>query len=98
LIGSDGSTDDTCRVVTALNEPRARVIDFADRRGKPSVLNDLVPQCQSEIVLLADARQLFDPDCIQRLLTHFQDQTVGVVSGELVLRQDSNQSAAATGV
>lgn len=98
LIGSDGSTDNTVQVVTALNEPKVRVFDFRERRGKPSVLNDLVPMCQSELVLLADARQLFDPNCIDRLIAHFADPTVGVVSGELVLRSDINQSTAAAGI
>ena len=98
LIGSDGSTDDTTQVLIELNEPRVKLFDFPDRRGKPSVLNDLVPQCQSEIVLLADARQLFDSNCISRLLAHFSDESVGVVSGELVLRSDATQTTAAAGI
>lgn len=97
-IGSDGSTDDTRRVIAELNEPRVRLVEFPDRRGKPSVLNDLVPQCRAEIVLLADARQVFDPQCVARLLAHFTDETVGVVSGELVLRSDAAQTTAAAGI
>ena len=98
LIGSDGSTDDTAEVIARLHEPRVRVVNFPDRRGKPSVLNDLVPQCQAGIVLLADARQMFDPHCLQRLLRHFSDPIVGVVSGELVLRRDESQTTAAAGI
>ncbi len=97
-IGSDGSTDDTRRVIAELNEPRVKLVEFAARRGKPSVLNDLVPQCRAEIVLLADARQVFDPQCIARLLAHFNDETVGVVSGELVLRCEGTQTTAAAGI
>jgi biofilm PGA synthesis N-glycosyltransferase PgaC len=98
LIGSDGSTDGTCEVLGARGDSRLKLFDFPVRRGKPSVLNELVPQCQSDIVVLADARQVFDPDCIVRLLTHFQDDAVGVVSGELVLRSDSTQTTAAAGI
>jgi cellulose synthase/poly-beta-1,6-N-acetylglucosamine synthase-like glycosyltransferase len=98
LIGSDGSTDDTVQVLKEQLDPRVRVFDFDVRRGKPSVLNDLVPRCQSDIVLLADARQMFDPDCIARLLAHFADDSVGVVSGELVLRSGPAQTAAAAGI
>jgi len=98
LIGSDGSTDETERVLAELNEPRVKVIGFNERRGKPSVLNDLVPRCQSELILLADARQLFDPKCIERLIAQFADPTVGVVSGELVLRAESTESTAAAGI
>ena len=98
LIGSDGSTDDTRQAIAELNEPRVKLFNFPARRGKPSVLNELVPQCQSEFILLADARQMFDPNCIQRLLEHFLDESVGVVSGELVLRSDPAQTTAASGI
>ncbi len=98
LIGSDGSTDDTRQVLAELSEPLVTLFEFSARRGKPSVLNELIPQCRSEIILLADARQMFDPNCLQRLLAHFYDETVGVVSGELVLRSDPAQTAAASGI
>lgn len=98
LIGLDGSTDNTAEVLAASSDVRVKVVGFPTRRGKPSVLNDLVPQCQSEIVLLADARQIFDADCVRQLLAHFADPTVGVVSGELVLRSDPTQTVAAAGI
>lgn len=98
LIGSDGSTDGTEQALADLKEPCVKVISFSERRGKPSVLNDLVPTCASELVLLADARQLFDSECVDRLVERFKDPTVGIVSGELVLRTESQESAAATGI
>ncbi len=98
LIGSDGSTDETVQVLAEMTDPRVRLFPFASRRGKPAVLNELVPQCQSEIVLLADARQEFAPDCLERLLENFTDPTVGVVSGELVLRAVSGATTAAQGI
>ncbi len=98
LIGSDGSTDDTARVLAAIPDPRIKLFPFASRRGKPAVLNELVPLCQSEFVLLADARQEFAPDCLERLLENFTDPTVGVVSGELVLRATAGATTAAQGI
>ena len=98
LIGSDGSTDDTAQVLAAIADPRVKLFPFASRRGKPAVLNELVPQCQSEFVLLADARQEFAPDCIERLLENFTDPNMGVVSGELVLRTSAGSTDAAQGI
>lgn len=98
LIGSDGSTDGTAIVVKSHSDRRVRVVEFPTRRGKPAVLNDLVPQCSGEIVLLADARQDFDVDCLDRLLENFADPFVGVVSGELVLRSQPSESTAAQGI
>ena len=98
LIGSDGSTDNTVASVESDGDQRVRVIDFAMRRGKPAVLNDLIPQCTGEFVLLADARQDFAPDCLERLLENFADPRVGVVSGELILRGQPGETTAAQGI
>ena len=98
LIGLDGSTDDTAAVLAAFPDARVKCFNFSERRGKPAVLNELIPQCQSEFVLLADARQEFAPDCIERLLENFTDPTVGVVSGELVLQATADATTAAQGI
>jgi cellulose synthase/poly-beta-1,6-N-acetylglucosamine synthase-like glycosyltransferase len=98
LIGADGCTDDTARVIHDLREPRVRLVEFAERRGKPAVLNDLVPQCRGEIVLLTDARQEFDRGFLTATLSNFADLQVGVVSGELVLRADESHTTAAEGI
>ena len=88
LIGSDGSTDETGRLIGEIKDDRIRLFEFPERRGKPAVLNDLVPQCQSEWVVLCDARQRLSDQAIPCLLSRFADSTVGVVSGELVFRAD----------
>ncbi len=98
LVGSDGSTDDTCGVVMRHPDPRVRVISFEARRGKPAVLNDLIPQCLGDIVLLSDTRQVFDPMLLTQLLENFADSRVGVVSGELVLRTSPGETTAANGI
>lgn len=98
IVASDGSTDDTANVIAVLNEPRVRLLEFAERRGKPSVLNDVLPQCRSEIVVLSDARQELDRRAIAELTANFADERVGVVSGELVFRADGDETTASQGV
>lgn len=98
LIGSDGSSDDISESVATLNDSRIRLVQFSERRGKPAVLNDLVPQCRSEIVVLCDARQILSDDAIPELIANFADPKVGVVSGELMFRQSSNDSTAGRGI
>jgi cellulose synthase/poly-beta-1,6-N-acetylglucosamine synthase-like glycosyltransferase len=98
LVGSDGSTDATVSVVQAFPDLRVRAIPFSERRGKPAVLNDLVAQCRGDVVLFVDARQLLAPNAIARMIRRFADPEIGVVSGELVFRQDATQSTAAEGV
>ena len=98
LIGSDGSTDATVAVVRSIGDPRVKAVEFSERRGKPAVLNDVIPTATGEFVLLADSRQEFDPACFERLLENFEDPRVGVVSGELVFRNDAGESTAAQGI
>lgn len=98
LIGSDGSTDGTVEVLQVLGDPRVRVYDFSARRGKPAVLNDLIPQCSSEYVILCDARQEVSEQAIPKLLANFADDRVGAVSGELMFVHESSDSTARHGI
>jgi biofilm PGA synthesis N-glycosyltransferase PgaC len=98
LVGSDGSTDDTAAVISSYPDPRVRLIHCPDRRGKPAVLNDVVPQCRAETVILTDARQMLDPAGIGLLADRLHEDGVGVVSGELMFRWSDGDTAAARGM
>ena len=99
IVASDGSTDGTADVARRYARPgrpgpAVSVLDYPWRRGKPSVLNDSVPRCASEIVVLGDARQRWDRDAVRRLVENFADPAVGAASGELIL---ANAAGAAVG-
>lgn len=98
VIASDGSTDDTANIIRNYGDPRIRLLAFPERRGKPAVLNDVVPTCHNEIVVLTDARQELHPAAIGELAANFADETVGVVSGELVFRESGDSTTAAQGI
>ena len=85
LLASDGSTDDTVERAREYEEAGVRIRAFVNRRGKAAVLNDVIPSARGEIVVLGDARQLFDRDAIRALVANFADPVVGAVSGELML-------------
>ena len=93
VIASDGSDDDTAAVVRGIADPRIRLVEFSDRRGKAAVLNDVVPQCRSDVVVFTDARQDIAPGALAGLLSDFSDEQVGVVSGELVFRGEAATAA-----
>lgn len=98
IVASDGSTDDTATVVEAYPDDRVRLVAFPERRGKPACLNELIPQCAAEVIVLTDARQELDPAAIGKLCESFADVRVGVASGELVFRYPDTTSAAARGI
>jgi cellulose synthase/poly-beta-1,6-N-acetylglucosamine synthase-like glycosyltransferase len=98
VVASDGSTDDTVeRAEAAGRSQGVRVVAFPVRRGKPAVLNDVIPSLRSEVVVLADARQQFAPAAVAALVECLGDQTVGAVSGELVLVKGAAVDAVGAG-
>jgi len=98
VVASDGSTDDTVDTLRALGWPELRVFDFSENRGKTTVLNEVIPRCRGEIVVLTDVRQPFESDAIRRLLENFADPRVGAVSGELVFRHAPDEPITAEGM
>lgn len=103
VMASDGSTDATAAVARAAAAESAMqlnvtVLEFPANRGKAAVLNEVIPQCRGEIVVLADARQAFAPDAIQNLCRRFADPAVGAVSGELVFKRGETDTASSEGV
>lgn len=97
VVASDGSSDDTVTRAGRYAERGVRVLAFATRRGKPAVLNEVVPRCRGSIVVLADARQRFERGALRALAAAFGDPEVGAVSGELVL-EDVRGTAVGSGV
>ncbi|MEI6149172.1 MAG: glycosyltransferase [bacterium] len=76
--------------------PEVRVFVFPERRGKAAVLNDLVPLTSGDILVMMDARQAVHPAAIGELMANFADETVGVVSGELVFENGGAPSEPGT--
>lgn len=98
IVGSDGSTDATARLARRYERRGVRVVAFRARRGKSSVLNDLVQRARGRVVVFADARQRFDCHALRALVAHFVDPEVGAVSGELILAHGAGDAAAGEGV
>lgn len=69
IVGSDGSTDDTCSIVQRYARRGIRLVAFGQRRGKAEVVNDLVGQAGGQIVVLTDANTFFQPDAVRQLVT-----------------------------
>lgn len=68
IVGSDGSTDDTCSIVKRYATQGIRLVAFERRRGKAEVVNDLVRQARANIVVLTDANTFFRSDAVRHLV------------------------------
>ena len=98
VVASDGSTDGTPEVAEEFADRGVLSVNFAERRGKAAVLNEVVPRCRGEVVVLSDARQAYDASAIVALVENFADPSVGAVSGELSLAADPEHPLVGQGV
>jgi len=87
IVVSDGSTDNTREVLARF----AGVVEVVmlDGGGKALALNTGVAHARHDIVVFADARQVFAPDALKALVEPFSDPSIGAVSGELLLDAES---------
>lgn len=97
LIVSDGSTDGTNELVLRYPDERVRLLALPPG-GKAIAVSRAFEQVKGEFIVLSDVRQEFDPEAIPLLVSCFADPSVGVVTGELVIREGLSQEEFNTGL
>ncbi len=84
IVVSDGSTDDTATVARRYADRGVRVLE-QEKSGKAVALSAGCAAARYDLLVLADARQRWAGDALDRLVENFADPAVGAVSGDLVL-------------
>jgi cellulose synthase/poly-beta-1,6-N-acetylglucosamine synthase-like glycosyltransferase len=82
IVVASGCTDGTAKVVEKRREldPRIRLIVERERRGKASAVNILLHECKSDILVMQAADTIPMDGCIRRLVSPFEDASVGATS------------------
>lgn len=82
LLVDDGSQDDTWQVMLGLVDKYDNVHAIhQENTGKAGAINLGLTQTDSPVIVCADADTIFPPDCIGKLVRHFNDPAVGAVAG-----------------
>ena len=97
LVVSDGSTDLTDDIVREYAADDVQLIRIP-QGGKAAALNAGMARAKGEILFFNDVRQELDPDCLWRLVECFGDPSVGVVSGDLIIRKPGSKEQANIGL
>jgi biofilm PGA synthesis N-glycosyltransferase PgaC len=84
VIASDGSTDATEQILQS-NAGLVTSVILKQSNGKGSALNEAVRHATGAILVFLDARQHVESDAVSQLVSCFAEDSVGAVSGELVL-------------
>jgi len=93
IVVSDGSTDETNKILAAWENANRRTVILPSHCGKATALNHGVAEAKGEIIVFTDARQTIASDALKNLVANFGDPSVGCVSGELILGPDPNTAS-----
>jgi biofilm PGA synthesis N-glycosyltransferase PgaC len=96
IVSLDAPTDGTDSLVREYEPQGVDVLSTTIRRGKASAINRAVAFARGEIIVFADARQRFHPNAVRELVANFADESVGAVSGQLVLLDADGREASST--
>jgi cellulose synthase/poly-beta-1,6-N-acetylglucosamine synthase-like glycosyltransferase len=97
LVISDGSDDGTEEIARQFALLGVELVSVP-RGGKALALNEGMRRARGEILFFTDVRQALDPASLRSLVACFADSTVGVASGELVIRRGGTSEEANVGL
>jgi cellulose synthase/poly-beta-1,6-N-acetylglucosamine synthase-like glycosyltransferase len=89
IVVCDGCTDATAALARGLGKGPVRVLELPANVGKAAALTQGCAAAGNDVVVFADARQVWAPDSLEMLLRSFADANVGAVSGDLVVESSS---------
>ena len=97
LVISDGSTDQTDRLVTEFRREGVQLLRVP-HGGKAAALNAGMAQATGEILFFTDVRQPLEPDALHHLVACLGDPAVGGASGHIVFVKSDAGGEADVGV
>lgn len=96
IVVDSGSSDGTREVVKEAQRerllPNLVLIAEGERRGKAAAINVALKRASGDIVVGTDAPTLFDPTALRRLASNFADPSVGAVTGDFRVPDQSTPS------
>ncbi len=102
IVVDSGSSDGTADVVEEVRRegllPKLTLIREEQRRGKAAADNLALSRSSSDIVVITDAPTLFHPQALRRLVSNFADPSVGAVTGDFRVPDQSTLSQGEEGL
>ena len=92
---TDGSTDNSEKVLQSW--PEIEVLHQGRRGGKTAAENRAMLFVKTPFVIFSDANTMLNSGAVRNIVKHFADETVGCVSGEKKIINETADSASASG-
>src|SRR5689334_10606949 len=93
VVSLDGPTDGSEFVMWKYASRGVELVYSRQHTGKAGALNRAMRRATGEIVVFADVRQSFERRSVRELVANFSDESIGAVSGELLLVDETKQEA-----
>ena len=94
VVALDAPSDGTDILARKYAGKIVNVLSFSQHKGKAGTLNGAAASAKGDILVFADVRQKFDRRALRELVANFHDPSIGAVSGELMLMDESGREAA----
>jgi cellulose synthase/poly-beta-1,6-N-acetylglucosamine synthase-like glycosyltransferase len=93
IVSLDATTDGTDDLLRDYAGRHIDIVSCPVRGGKAEALNRGMAIATGEIVMFVDAEQRLEKSALRELVANFADESVGAVSGELVLLDEDGKEA-----
>jgi poly-beta-1,6-N-acetyl-D-glucosamine synthase len=93
IVSLDAPTDSTYELLRNIAPPGVRIVFSPIRGGKAAAVNRGVSVATGEILVFGDASQRLEPNALRELVANFADESVGAVSGALILLDEHGREA-----
>ncbi len=100
VIACDGCTDETTQVASETAKEAEcrhlsiRICEFEHNRGKVAVINQILPELDSDLVALSDVSALVSVDALLLAAEHFKNADVGVLNSHYQLLNPGTEGEA----
>ena len=93
MVASDGSTDQTNKIVQSYADKGIELLEVRNRGGKENAQKEAVSHARGEIIVFSDVATILEPQGLMEIVSNFADPSVGCVSSEdRLLGQDGKPS------
>jgi cellulose synthase/poly-beta-1,6-N-acetylglucosamine synthase-like glycosyltransferase len=91
LVAADGSNDRTVEIVNSFGARGVELSYSPVRDGKSPAINRALRLVRGELVIFSDANNLYEPETLRKLVRHFTDPSIAVVTGaKTILEGEGN--------
>ena len=98
IVVSDGSTDQTCAMIKAMNMPCVQLLERTNQTGKAACINAALKKTSGDVLVFTDARQQFTTQTIKQLVANLANPSTGAVSGALTIAPSQHLTGSGLGL